>query len=47
VGQGFTITAFEEPIPDEKAIEEQYVHFGNEYDRIPFFLIIAARKRST
>ncbi len=45
VRQGFLITAFEEPVPNEKAIEEQYVHFGNEYDRIPFFLIIAAEKK--
>ncbi|MFQ5819956.1 MAG: class I SAM-dependent methyltransferase [Candidatus Heimdallarchaeota archaeon] len=30
--QGFTITDLEEPIPDEKAIEQHYRQFGNEYD---------------
>ena len=44
--QGFTITDLEEPTPDEKAIEQHYRQFGNEYDRIPFFMIIAAKKGS-
>ncbi len=41
---GFIITDFEEPIPSEKAIREHYREFGNEYDRIPWFLIIETKK---
>ena len=41
---GFTITDFEEPVPSEKAIEEHYREFGNEYERIPWFLVIGAVK---
>jgi 2-polyprenyl-3-methyl-5-hydroxy-6-metoxy-1,4-benzoquinol methylase len=41
---GFAITDFEEPVPSEKAMEEHYREFGNEYDRIPWFLIIGAKK---
>lgn len=41
---GFVITDFEEPIPSKKAIREHYREFGNEYDRIPWFLIIGAKK---
>ncbi len=44
--QGFTITDLEEPTPDEKAIEQYYRQFGNEYNRIPFFMIIVAKKGS-
>jgi len=43
---GFTITDFEEPIPTDKDIEEHYREFGNECDRIPWFLIIGALKQS-
>ncbi|MDH5439376.1 MAG: hypothetical protein OEZ48_09460 [Candidatus Bathyarchaeota archaeon] len=39
---GFTITDFEEPVPTDKDMEEHYREFGNEYDRIPWFLIIGA-----
>jgi ubiquinone/menaquinone biosynthesis C-methylase UbiE len=41
---GFTITDFEEPIPSKRAMEEHYREFGNECDRIPWFLIIGAKK---
>ncbi len=44
IRNGFTITGFEEPIPPKKAMREHYREFGNECDRIPWFLIIAARK---
>lgn len=44
IDNGFTITDFEEPIPTEKAIEEHYREFGNEYERIPWFLVIGAVK---
>jgi ubiquinone/menaquinone biosynthesis C-methylase UbiE len=42
VKNGFTITDFEEPVPTDKDMEEHYKEFGNEYDRIPWFLIIGA-----
>jgi len=41
---GFTITDFEEPVPTDKDIEEHYREFGNECNRIPWFLIIGALK---
>ncbi len=41
---GFAITEFEEPIPTNKDMEEHYRQFGNECDRIPWFLVIAAKK---
>ena len=41
---GFTITDFEEPVPSKKAMKEHYREFGNEYNRIPWFLIIGAKK---
>lgn len=41
---GFTLTDFEEPTPSKKAVREHYREFGNEYDRIPWFLIIGAKK---
>jgi len=44
INSGFRITDFEEPVPEEKDIEEHYREFGNECDRIPWFLIIGARK---
>jgi len=40
---GFTITAFEEPVPTEKDIEEHYRDL-NDFERIPWFLIIGATK---
>jgi len=46
IKNGFTITDFEEPIPTDKDIEEHYREFGNEYDRIPWFLVIGAIKQS-
>jgi SAM-dependent methyltransferase len=44
IGNGFAIVKFEEPIPSQKAMREHYREFGNECDRIPWFLIIGARK---
>jgi 2-polyprenyl-3-methyl-5-hydroxy-6-metoxy-1,4-benzoquinol methylase len=41
---GFTITDFEEPIPTKKAMQEHYREFGDEYNRIPWFLVIGAKK---
>jgi 2-polyprenyl-3-methyl-5-hydroxy-6-metoxy-1,4-benzoquinol methylase len=41
---GLKITDFEEPVPSRKAIREHYREFGDEYDRVPWFLIIGARK---
>jgi ubiquinone biosynthesis O-methyltransferase len=41
---GLIITDFEEPTPSKKAIREHYREFGDEYDRIPWFLIIGAKK---
>jgi 2-polyprenyl-3-methyl-5-hydroxy-6-metoxy-1,4-benzoquinol methylase len=41
---GFAIAGFEEPVPSRKAMKEHYREFGNESDRIPWFLIIEARK---
>lgn len=41
---GFTLTHFEEPIPSQKAMMEHYRELGNECDRVPWFLIIGARK---
>ena len=40
---GFMITDFEEPVPSKEAIEKHYREFGDEYDRVPWFLIIGAR----
>jgi len=40
----FVITHFEEPVPDRQAVEEHPRDFANDYDRIPLFLIIGARK---
>jgi len=45
ISNGFTITDFEEPIPADKDTEEHYREFGNECDRIPWFLIIGAVKQ--
>lgn len=46
IGNGFTITDFEEPVPSKKTMKEHYREFGNEYDRIPWFLIIGAKKNA-
>lgn len=43
----FIITEFEEPIPSKKAIREHYREFGNECERIPWFLVVEAKKQST
>ena len=40
----FVITHFEEPVPDPQAMEEHPRDFANDYDRIPLFLIIGAKK---
>jgi SAM-dependent methyltransferase len=42
---GFTITDLEEPVPSRKAIERHYREFGNEYERVPWFLVIGVKKR--
>jgi len=42
---GFTITDFEEPVPSKRAIEKHYGDFGDEYERVPWFLIIGAKKQ--
>ena len=44
IKNGFVITDFEEPVPSKKVLEEYYREFGDEYDRIPWFLIIGAKK---
>jgi len=44
IKSGFTIIDLEEPVPSKKAIKEHYREFGNEYDRIPWFLIVVAEK---
>jgi len=41
---GFVITDFEEPIPTEQAMKQHYREFGNECDRIPWFLIVGCKK---
>ena len=41
---GFAITNLEEPVPRAEDIEEHYRNFGNEYDRIPWFMIVGAIK---
>lgn len=40
---GFSITAFEEPVPSQKDIEEHYRDL-NDGERIPWFLVIGATK---
>jgi SAM-dependent methyltransferase len=45
IKNNFSIIAFEEPIPSKKAMKEHYRDFGDESDRIPWFLIIGAKKR--
>jgi len=44
IRNGFTITDFEEPVPSKRAMEEHYREFGNEHNRIPWFLIMGAKK---
>jgi SAM-dependent methyltransferase len=44
IENGFAITDFEEPTPTRKIMREHYRQFGNECDRIPWFLVIGARK---
>jgi len=44
IENGFAIMDFEEPTPTRKTMREHYRQFGNECDRIPWFLIIGARK---
>jgi len=43
----FVITHLEEPVPDSQAMEEHSRDFANDYDRIPLFLIIGAKKLSS
>ena len=40
----FVITHFEEPVPNHRAIEKHPRDFANDYNRIPLFLIIGAKK---
>ncbi|MFQ5759277.1 MAG: class I SAM-dependent methyltransferase [Candidatus Bathyarchaeia archaeon] len=44
ISNGFTITDFEEPVPSKRDMEEHHRELGNEYDRIPWFLVIGAVK---
>jgi len=44
IRNGFTVTDFEEPVPSKQAMKEHYRELGNECDRIPWFLIIGAKK---
>ena len=44
IKNGFVITDLEEPVPSKKVMEEYYRDFGDEYDRIPWFLIIGAKR---
>jgi len=46
VRNSFTITDFEEPIPSKRAMSEHFRDFGNEYDRISWFLIVGAKKNA-
>jgi len=39
---GFILTHFEEPIPSKRVMREHVREFANEYDRVPWFLIIGA-----
>ncbi|MFB0514558.1 MAG: hypothetical protein ACETVQ_03170 [Candidatus Bathyarchaeia archaeon] len=43
LNSGFTILDFDEPLPSKAAMKEHYREFANEYDRIPWFLVIGAR----
>jgi len=45
IQNNFAITNFEEPVPTKKAIKEHHRELGNEYDRIPWFLVMAAKKQ--
>jgi len=47
VKNGFIITSFEEPIPSKRAMREHYREFGNECDRIPWFLVVGCKKHSS
>jgi hypothetical protein len=38
------MTDFEEPVPSKKVMEEYYRDFGDEHNRIPWFLIVGAKK---
>jgi len=44
IRNGFTLTHFEEPVPSQKDMLEHYRELGNECDRIPWFLVVGARK---
>lgn len=43
LNNGFIITDFDEPVPSKAAMTEHYREFANEYDRIPWFLVIGAK----
>jgi ubiquinone/menaquinone biosynthesis C-methylase UbiE len=45
LNNGFTLTEFEEPVPQRKDVEEHYRQL-NDGERIPWFLIIGAIKSS-
>jgi 2-polyprenyl-3-methyl-5-hydroxy-6-metoxy-1,4-benzoquinol methylase len=47
VKNSFVITNFEEPMPSEQAMREHYREFGNECDRIPWFLVLGCKKHSS
>ncbi len=44
IKNGFIITNFEEPVPSKQAMKEHYREFGNECDRIPWFLVVGCKK---
>jgi SAM-dependent methyltransferase len=44
IKNGFNITDFEEPVPKKEDIDEHYREL-NDADRIPWFLVIGAKKR--
>ncbi|MEE9510264.1 MAG: hypothetical protein V3V81_07200, partial [Candidatus Bathyarchaeia archaeon] len=45
ISNGFTITDFEEPAPTKEDINEHYRGL-NDADRIPWFLVVGAKKAS-
>ncbi|MGD0495916.1 MAG: hypothetical protein ABSB28_07715 [Candidatus Bathyarchaeia archaeon] len=41
----FMITGFEETTPSKQAIEKHYREFGDEYEPVPWFLVIGSKKQ--
>jgi len=44
IRNGFLSTHFEEPIPSKKDMREHYRELGDECDRVPWFMVIGAKK---